>query len=79
MTRYRSHEIGSYGELSTCFKEDFNIFVIAISRAPCRTGFLTDQIYFSYCCRGSLKIIFGQIVFNSDHWFQRRRCLKFPT
>ena len=33
--------------------------------------FLTDQISFSYFCRGSPNNHFYQIIFNSDHWFQK--------
>ena len=40
-------------------------------------NFSTDQIYFSYLCRELPSDYFCQIVFNSEHWFLRKRRLKF--
>ena len=40
---------------------------------------LMFQIHFSYICRKPPSDYFCHIVFCSDHWFQRRRILKFLT
>ena len=57
-------------------KKIFKVFVTMISNAPWWPCFLTDQISSSYFCSRSPSDHFCQIIFNSDHWFQRR-FLKF--
>ena len=46
-------------------------------RNPLAVMFLTDQICFSYFCRGSPSDYFYQIILNSDHRSQSRRSSKF--
>ena len=65
-----------FGILITGFRgEALQSFCYRDKPRPMAAIFLTDQISSSFLfCRGSPSDHLFQIIFNSDHWFQRRFC-----